>query len=160
MSASRISLDETVQSTIEIAAPPERVFDALTDPEELAGWLGPNEELSHDWSVDLRPGGSWRARTTDGDGRDGSMHGTYLVVDRPRRLELTWNDQSELGESRVRFDLVPADVAGVPGTRLTVTHQGIGVQAMSASHVPFGVPHIVHCLVRMTALSTHAGPGR
>jgi uncharacterized protein YndB with AHSA1/START domain len=160
MTKSRIALDETVQSTIDIAAPPERVFDALTTPEQLGSWLGPNEELSCDWSVDLRPGGSWAATTTDAAGRPGRMHGTYLVVDRPRRLELTWNDHHELGESRVRFDLVPTEVAGEPGTRLTVTHEGIGVRAMAASYAAFGVRHVVGCMARMTMRQAHAGIGR
>jgi uncharacterized protein YndB with AHSA1/START domain len=160
MTASRIPFDETVQSTIEIAASPERVFDALTSPGELASWLGPNEQISHDWSVDLRPGGAWTARTTDAEGRPGTMHGTYLVIDRPRRLELTWNDENDLGESRVRFDLLPAEVAGVPGTRLTVTHEGVGVRAMAASDAAFGVLHIVQCLARMTTLHPYAGISR
>ena len=50
----------TVHATVEIAAAPDAVFRALTDPDELARWWGsPELYQTHDWNLDLRPGGKW-----------------------------------------------------------------------------------------------------
>jgi Polyketide cyclase / dehydrase and lipid transport len=54
----------TVHATVEIAASPESVFRALTDPGELPRWWGsPDVYQTHDWKVDLHtlekvPGGT------------------------------------------------------------------------------------------------------
>ena len=43
-----------------IAAPPERVFAALVDPEALATWLPPDGMRARFERFDARPGGSYR----------------------------------------------------------------------------------------------------
>jgi uncharacterized protein YndB with AHSA1/START domain len=83
---------ESVREAVDIAAPPEEVFDALTDPAQVAEW----------WVGD--------------DAAPPPLGGELRVVDAPRTLELTW------GGDTVRYDLAPAVVRGAPGTRLTVTH--------------------------------------
>jgi uncharacterized protein YndB with AHSA1/START domain len=85
-------------------APRERVWGALTDPEELAGWLAPAE-------IDLRVGGSVVLKFEDGDER-----GTITELREPERLAYTWNEGET--DSLVRFELVPDD----GGTRLTLLH--------------------------------------
>ena len=46
-----------VRASVEIAAPPEAVFRALTDPTELPRWWGSADAYrTNDWKVDLRPG--------------------------------------------------------------------------------------------------------
>ena len=117
-----------VQAEVEIAATPERVFDALTDPRELAEWWGSDDtHRARDWHTDLREGGEWSARTTDADGREGTLGGAYVVVDRPNRLAYTWTrDDDAVAPTLVDIELTPADVDGVAGTRVTVTHTTIG----------------------------------
>lgn len=115
--------ETTVFADVDIAAPPEDVFRALTDPSELAEWWGGDTYRTEGWEVDARPGGEWSARTTDADGNEGIVHGEYLVVDEPRRLEYTWRPSWEdFAPSRVRIDLAPVRVDGEAGTRVTVTH--------------------------------------
>ena len=59
---------DTIQSEIFIEASKERVFEALTDPAELAQWWGTDEMYwTHDWKLDLRPGAhgvAWRVAWT------------------------------------------------------------------------------------------------
>jgi uncharacterized protein YndB with AHSA1/START domain len=43
-----------------VAAPPERVWVALTDPEALLAWLPPGEMTGRFERFDARPGGSYR----------------------------------------------------------------------------------------------------
>jgi uncharacterized protein YndB with AHSA1/START domain len=118
-----------VVATVDIAVPPERVFRALTDPEELSAWWvaqGTGTSLapgSHDWRVDARPNGRWSVSTTDAIGRDATVRGEYRVVDPPRLLEFSWEASWDgFALTTVRCELEPISVDGVPGTRLRVTH--------------------------------------
>ncbi|MDF1504684.1 SRPBCC domain-containing protein [Roseisolibacter sp. H3M3-2] len=70
------AIDGTVVETVEIAAPPERVFDALTDPAEVAGWwrggareltvVDPPRRLEHRWRGDDRVRYDLEPATVDG----------------------------------------------------------------------------------------------
>lgn len=124
---------DVVRAVIDIAAPPEEVFHAITDPHELAAWLGgdANDEVSTEpapWKAPsvpapVVPGESWHAPALAPDGTTGSVGGEYLLVNAPHRLDSIWRASwDDFAPSRVRFDLVPIEVEGVPGTRLTVTH--------------------------------------
>lgn len=102
-----------------ISAPRELVFEALTTPEHFAVWFGtaavevPQETLS----MDVRPGGAFRAVMHLPDGNLIHWAGTYLEVDPPSHVAMTLTDQ-------------PGDDAGLPvlfdletvqgGTQLTV----------------------------------------
>ena len=131
-------VETTVFAEVEIDASPEDVFRALTDPHELAEWWGGDKTYrTGAWEVDARPGGAWSARTTDADGAEGIVHGEYLVVDAPRRLEYTWRPSWEdFAPSRVRIDLAPVRVGGEAGTRVTVTHTAPARLTMRASASP------------------------
>jgi uncharacterized protein YndB with AHSA1/START domain len=85
-------------------APPERVWRALTDPEELAGWLAPTE-------IDLRVGG--QILISFGDAQE---RGTIQELREPEVLAYTWNESKT--DSLVRFELIPDG----RGTHLTLTH--------------------------------------
>jgi uncharacterized protein YndB with AHSA1/START domain len=85
-------------------APPERVWRALTDPDELAGWLAPAE-------IDLRVGGRVVLRFEDNE-----HSGTITELREPEVLAYTWDEART--ESLVRFKLEP----DADGTRLTLRH--------------------------------------
>ena len=47
-----------VRAVMEVAASPEKVFRALTDPKELESWWGSDDMYrTFGWVGDLRPGG-------------------------------------------------------------------------------------------------------
>jgi uncharacterized protein YndB with AHSA1/START domain len=74
------------------AATAEDVFDAWTSPEVMRRWFHPGP----DWAtpiadVDLRVGGKVRVVMRKPDGGEASAEGTYTVIDRPRRLAMTWS---------------------------------------------------------------------
>jgi uncharacterized protein YndB with AHSA1/START domain len=129
-----------VHATVEIAAPPERVFRALTDPRELAAWWGSDDTYrSHDWQIDARPGGAWSARTTDANGRVSTVRGEFIVVEPPRLLEYTWLASWDgFAPTTIRCELVAVDVGGTPGTRLTLVHGGFGGRTHAAKGMPPG----------------------
>ena len=102
-----------------LAAPRELVFEAITRPEHFAVWFGtaqvevPQETLS----MDVRPGGAFRAVMHLPDGNLIHWAGTYLEVDPPSHLAMTLTDQP--GDDTglpVLFDLEAVD----GGTQLTI----------------------------------------
>jgi uncharacterized protein YndB with AHSA1/START domain len=112
-----------IVAEIEIGAPPETVFDALTTPAELAAWWGAEGMYrTHDWQIDLRPGGEWSCNATSATGAGMTVRGHYLEVDRPRLLAYTWMPswEPELPATEVRYTL--SRVAG--GTLVQVRHTG------------------------------------
>jgi uncharacterized protein YndB with AHSA1/START domain len=136
MATSQISPDNnTVVAEIFIAAPPDRVFDALTDPKQMTQWWGEKGlyRLSEN-KVDLRVGGRWSTAGVGADGKEFSVDGEYLVIDRPRLLVYTWNPSFyHVVRTTVHCELEPRDVHGLQhrgpqrvgtGTFLKVRQEG------------------------------------
>jgi uncharacterized protein YndB with AHSA1/START domain len=77
-------------------APRERVWREWTEPERFADWYGGAEcEIPVSTvSMDVRPGGAWRATMyCDPDRREIHWKGEYREVDEPGRLVFTVSDQ-------------------------------------------------------------------
>jgi uncharacterized protein YndB with AHSA1/START domain len=121
----------TVHATVEIAATPEAVFRALTDPQELPRWWGSAELYqTHDWTLDLRPGGRWSCQARSAEGT-GEVRGEVLAVEPPRLLEYTWEPSWEqYKQSIVRYTL--EKVPG--GTRLSLYHRGLASEESTRGH--------------------------
>jgi uncharacterized protein YndB with AHSA1/START domain len=103
------------------AAPPERVFAAWTDPSQFAHWFGGAATTVEDVSMDVRPGGAWRARMVlEGGATEIPWRGTYQEVDRPSRLVLTLTDRP--GDDYELVTVVLKEVGG--GTEMTFTQEG------------------------------------
>jgi uncharacterized protein YndB with AHSA1/START domain len=112
-------MTEYFSVTRTISAPRELVFEALTKPEHFAVWFGtaavevPRETLS----MDVRPGGAFRAVMHLPDGNLINWAGTYVEVDPPSHVAMTLTDQPDDDAGLpVVFDLVTVD----GGTELTV----------------------------------------
>jgi uncharacterized protein YndB with AHSA1/START domain len=67
-------------------APPEEVWEALTEPDRLEEWFANEVEL------DARPGGAGVFRWGDGDER----HATVREAEPAERLVLDWDDAGEV----------------------------------------------------------------
>src|SRR5689334_20035131 len=96
---------DAIVGEMEIAASPEAVFDAFTNPEDLESWWGSDDMYrTFNWKLDLRKGGRWsrEARSTT-DNEIGTVQGVYLEVDPPNTLAFTWNPSWDPGESEVRI---------------------------------------------------------
>lgn len=107
-------MDDPVTREVTVGATPDAVWDALTDPRELAAWFGAEAEL------DLRVGGAVRFRWPDGTER----RGLVVDVDAPRRLAFRWRElrTSESGLEAADSTVVAFMLASdEQGTRVTVT---------------------------------------
>jgi len=120
---------DAIVGEIHISAPPERVFQALSDPKQLMQWFTSPECPVKVWEMDARPGGRYRYETQKGaivvNGvSEFECHGEILEVDPPRLLAYSWIANWHGDKSRrtvVRWEL--AREAG--GTRVKVTHSGL-----------------------------------
>jgi uncharacterized protein YndB with AHSA1/START domain len=106
-----------ITMTQEVAAPPDRVFEAWVDPERLASWWWPHlPDTTYD--LDARVGGGYVIRSRSaGIG----VHGIFEVLDPPDRLELTWvweDDGLDGPAERVTVEFRGTD----HGTLVTVRH--------------------------------------
>ncbi len=127
--ASAITNSEIVVCEIEISAPPDAVFLALTQPENLMRWWTDAVCKAEGWQFDPRPGKPWSARlrseTLSINGSEVfAPHGEILEADPPRLLVYTWNSNwdSEPGPATtVRWELTRTST----GTRVKLTHSGL-----------------------------------
>ena len=77
-------------------APRERVWKEWTEPERFADWFGgPEAEVPlSSVSMDVRPGGTWRATMFFGPSRrESRWNGEYREVEEPERLVFTISDR-------------------------------------------------------------------
>jgi uncharacterized protein YndB with AHSA1/START domain len=74
-----------------IGATRARLFDAWTDPRQLAQWWGPRGFTCPVCTVDLRPGGAYRIVMRSADGADYPLKGVYREIVRPEKLVFTDN---------------------------------------------------------------------
>ncbi|MBP2160214.1 MULTISPECIES: SRPBCC domain-containing protein [Asticcacaulis] len=117
-----------VLATVDINAPIERVFAALTDPDQLPKWWGADDLYrTTAMTSDLREGGVWKSSGVGADGTGFDVGGTYTRVEAPHRLEMTWRPSWESFESHVSYNLTPIE----GGTRVTLRHSGFGEHAQS-----------------------------
>ena len=118
-----------ILATVEIAAPPERVFQALASPEVVDWWVRPGVFDTREWTGDARVGGRWRASGV-GNGRPYVLEGEFLEVDPPRRLAHTWQAAGAPGApTTVTYLLEPLD----GGTRITLRHAGFNSRETCAN---------------------------
>lgn len=109
--------------------PPDRVFQAWTDPDALRQWFALASPNLLSLSTDPQPGGDWHMRyALDGGGSE-EIRGHYTRVEPPGQLSFTWQHEikaadgqlSTTDESLVEIILVPDG----PGTRLQLIHSQI-----------------------------------
>jgi len=113
---------DIVQADVFIAAPRERVFQAITDPRQIVQWWGQaGMYRTTDFHVDLRPGGRWHSAGAGADGKPFEVEGEYHEVDPPRLLVYTWRCSWMSGtETLVRCEFE----AERTGTRVRIHHSG------------------------------------
>lgn len=113
---------DRIEQEIVIEAPPEVVWELVTNPEHVGAWFGDAAE------IDLRPGGE-AALTWD-------SHGTFLArverVEPPRLFSFRWarpkdTPPAEGNSTLVEFSLT----AEGEGTRLRVVETGFALLAGS-----------------------------
>ena len=110
-----------ILATVEIAAPIERAFRAISSDEITQWWGSPEEYRTTEYTADLRPGGRWRAAGVGADGHAFSVEGEFREIDPPRKLVQTWRAAWDGNNETVITYRLEA-IEG--GTRVTLSHEG------------------------------------
>lgn len=113
---------DRIEQEIVIEAPPEVVWELVTDPEHVGAWFGDAAE------VDLRPGGD-AALTWD-------EYGTFLArverVEPPRFFSFRWARPADTPPAEGNSTLVEFSLSAEgEGTRLRVVESGFATLATS-----------------------------
>jgi uncharacterized protein YndB with AHSA1/START domain len=105
------SLGLTVSRVID--APRALVFQAWTDPAQVARWWGPKGFVTTHCDMDIRPNGRYRVCMRSPEGTDHWKIGIYREIFAPERIVFTFAWE---------------DAAGRPGneTTITVTFEALG----------------------------------
>ena len=123
MATAHITPDhDAVVTEVIVAAPPERVFQAIVDREQALQW-GSNPKFQViEWELDPRLGGQWTSVSVEqGSSRKYEHHGEVLEIAPPRLLVYTWFanwHQLPSHQTIVRWDSRPRHVE--PGSRLHI----------------------------------------
>lgn len=110
----------TIRVTHRFAAKAERVYDAFLDPEKAAKFLfaTPTGQIVR-CDIDARVGGAFSI-VDRRNGEDVTHAGTYVELDRPRRIVFTFLVEKYSSEStKVTIDIRPLQ----RGCELTLTHE-------------------------------------
>lgn len=161
MATATITSDQgTVVSEIFIAAPPARVFQAITDPNQMPLWWGAQGLYRiTEWKGDLRVGGKWSSVGAGADGKPFRVEGEYLEIDPPRLLVHTWIYSWGAQKTVVRWELEPQTVHGLhpsgprkagTGTLVKVRHEGFAGNLASAMEHSEGWKRVLGWLVGFT----------
>ena len=143
---------DAIVGEVEVAAPPEQVFRALTDPAQLIRWWSDAVCQTSVWEMDARLGGKWRFEASDSSGKtvvngvsNFKAYGEITEYDPPHVLAYTWlsnwHDHPER-PSMARWELS----ATQNGTRIKVTHSGLAGQPVACKDYAGGWPGLLELL--------------
>jgi uncharacterized protein YndB with AHSA1/START domain len=135
--------NDVVVAEIFVAAPPARVFEAITDPKQTAQWWGQKGMYRlTNTQADVRLGGKWFSEGVGQDGKQFRVEGEYIEIDPPRKLVHTWIPSYTSGlKTVVRWELEPRDVHGLQhqgparvgmGTLVKIHHSGFAGNVQAA----------------------------
>jgi uncharacterized protein YndB with AHSA1/START domain len=134
---------EPFACSVRIDAAPDRVFDYFVKPDLLVSWMGRRARL------EPRPGGEFSL-----DVYRINVRGRYLVVDRPKRLLITWGHEgSELlppGTSTVEVTFTP----DASGTIVEIVHRDLPGPEVANHEMGWR-----HFLERLTRAGAGQDPG-
>ncbi len=140
--------------TIYIKTTPEKLWDAITNPEFT------RQYWEHENVSDWKKGSKWQHVTGDGK-RTVKLVGEVLESVRPKRLVLTWADPADTSpkseHSRVTFEI--ESIGGM--VRLSVIHGNLKAGSEMARKISSGWPRVLSSMKSFLetgkALDTWAG---
>jgi uncharacterized protein YndB with AHSA1/START domain len=122
-----------------VKADAEQIFDLWTKPDLMVRWMSPFPGVVDcKASCDLRPGGAFSlVMSSEGSSRE--VSGTYVLVDRPRKLVFTWlGPLTNNVNTLVTLELNPSG----DETDLVLTHERLPTTAIVEGHTK-GWGHIL-----------------
>lgn len=153
MAATVVTPDkDAVVSEIFIAAPAQRVFEALTDPKQVMTWWTGKDCQIEKFDLEPRRGGKWVYETAQSRLNVNGVskfhcEGEVIEYDPPRLLAYTWIANWHEDPSRrtvVRYELTAEE----GGTNLKITHSGLAEEATARKDYSGGWTGVLEDLKR------------
>lgn len=116
-----------------LAAPRERVFRALSEPDALATWWGPAGFSTPEVELDLRVGGHYRFGMQPPDGELFHLAGEFVEIDPPRRLSYTFRWEEPDPDDRETFVTLTLGARG-GATELSLSQGEFATEARRSLH--------------------------
>lgn len=110
---------QEMRITREFDAPRALVFQAHTDPELFAQWIGPRGFTTQIETFEARYGGRWRHVQRDPDGNEYAFHGVFHEVLAPERIIQTFEFEGLPEAGHVILDTMQFEA--LPGNRTRLT---------------------------------------
>jgi uncharacterized protein YndB with AHSA1/START domain len=120
-----------VQIRRRVKARAEQIFDLWTRPDLMVRWMSPFPgKVDCKASCDLRPGGTFSLVMSSAESSR-EVSGTYVEVDRPRKLAFTWiGPLTDNVNTLVTLELKPHG----DETELVLTHERLPTPAICEGH--------------------------
>jgi uncharacterized protein YndB with AHSA1/START domain len=105
-----------------LSAPPDVVYDEWLDPVGMLEWMCPRPARAVKISLEPSVGGPLRIDIVDG-GSSLYVSGTFVELDRPRRLRFTWSCSDWADPSVQSLVTVTLEACGADETMMTIEHK-------------------------------------
>lgn len=136
-----LKVDGSIELKIEreFAHPPEKVFEAWLQPEQVTQWMGPNDDINVSHAeIDAVEGGSYQIQFDIPDSESKKVKGIYKKIQRYSQLIFTWQwepstDNPVTTETLVNINFEATDT----GTKLSLLHQKF-ISEDARDHHKFG----------------------
>lgn len=123
----------TMRLERQLDAPPDRVFNAWTRPEEMKQWTSPAPLNTSVAEVDLRVGGRYRISMEAPDGAVHTVRGEYREIVPGRKLAYTWRWETWRESHADSLVTVEFKAQGT-GTLVVITHTELPDDNAVAQH--------------------------
>ena len=117
-----MTADRVVTVRRVLPAPPDIVYDEWLDPVGMLGWMCPRPARAVKISLEPSVGRPLRIDIEDG-GSSLYVTGTFVELDRPRRLRFTWSCSAWADPSAQSLVTVTLEARGADETMMTIEHE-------------------------------------
>ena len=117
-----MTADRVVTVRRVLPAPPDIVYDEWLDPVGMLEWMCPRPARAVKISLEPSVGRPLRIDIEDG-GSSLYVTGTFVELDRPRRLRFTWSCSAWADPSVQSLVTVTLDARGADETMMTIEHE-------------------------------------
>jgi uncharacterized protein YndB with AHSA1/START domain len=132
-----VTADRVVTVRRVLPAPPDIVYDEWLDPVGMLGWMCPRPARAVKISLEPSVGRPLRIDIEDG-GSSLYVTGTFVELDRPRRLRFTWSCSAWADPSAQSLVTVTLEARGADETMMTIEHEQLPPEEMDTHQHGWG----------------------